>query len=85
METVSKDINEQQNTQTAKLMQSCCWNFCLLLSFLSGGVCASFPTRSEKGELLPHGDDWDESVFLGGIQKGSGCQYVLWRNGTNNC
>lgn len=51
----------------------------------AGGVCSSFPSGSEEGELLRHSDDRDESVFLGGIQSGSRCQCLLRRNGTDHC
>lgn len=44
---------------------------CVTLVFLSGGVCSSFPTRSEEGGLFCHRDHWDESAFRRGIKCGS--------------
>lgn len=58
---------------------------CHLVVCPAGGVCSSFPTRSEEGELIRHSDDRDESVFLRGIQSGSGRQYLLRRNGADHC
>lgn len=57
------------------------------LSTLSpaGGVCPGVPTRSEEEELLLHGDDRDESVFLRGVQRGAGCQYLLRGDGADHC
>lgn len=51
----------------------------------AGGVCPSFPSGSEEGELLRHSDDRHESVLLGGIQSGSGYQHLLRRNGADHC
>lgn len=59
------------------------WNYYVIVC-PAGGVCSSFPSGSEEGELLRHSDDGDESVFLRGIQSGSGCQYLLRRNGTDH-
>lgn len=44
---------------------------CVTLVSLSGGVCSSFPTRSEEGGLFCHRDHWDESAFRRGIKCGS--------------
>lgn len=57
----------------------------LELSSPAGGVCSRFPTCSQEGELFGYRDNWDESVFLGGIECGSGHQYLLWRNGSDHC
>ncbi|KAK1876607.1 Aldehyde oxidase [Dissostichus eleginoides] len=41
--------------------------FCLYSLLQEGGVCPSFPTGSEEGEQLLHGDHRDEGVLLRGV------------------
>lgn len=50
----------------------------------AGGVCSGFTPRTEEGGLLRHRDSRDEGDVLRELQSGSGCQYLLRRDGPDH-